>query len=233
MHMNTDPQTPQTILLLPGNAKGILRLGLPLTRDRYGWLLSPARTMTKQGLYGLPYAIDNEVYTGRYHPSKWTRNVKRMARAHGPDACLFVVAPDVVADAPATLEQFDQWQPWIRNLGLPVALAAQDGIEHLQIPWDRFEALFVGGTTAWKLSEVTAALMHEAAARGKWVHAGRVNSRERLDQFRFKPHSIDGTHWTKRPDIYMRRWHRQIEERKRNRCFPFYHDVPTWQPPEP
>jgi hypothetical protein len=222
-----------TILLMPGNAKGILRLGLPLTPDRYGWLLSPARTMTKQGLHGLPYAIDNEVYTGKYHPTKWTRNVKRMARVHGPDACLFVVAPDVVADAPATLQQFDEWEPWIRRLGLPVALAAQDGIEHLEIPWDRFEALFVGGTTAWKLSEVTATIMYEAHQRNKWVHAARVNSRERLDTFKHKPDSIDGTHWTKRPDIYMRRWHRQTEERRCNHRFPFYPSVPTWQPPEP
>jgi hypothetical protein len=221
-----------TLLLLPGNAKRILALGLPLTPDRYGWLLTPAHTMTTQGLHGLPYAIDNEVYTGKYHPSKWTRNVKRMRRTHGYEPCLFTVAPDVVADAAATLASFHEWEPWIHRLGLPVALAAQDGIEHLQdhIPWDRFEALFIGGTTAWKLSEPTAALMYQAHQRGKWVHAARVNSRERLDAFRHKPDSIDGTHWTRRPDRTIRAWHRETEERRRNRCFPFYETVPTWQP---
>jgi len=219
------------ILLLPGNALGLQRCGIPLTPDRYGWLLSPARTMTVQGTYGLKWAIDNEVYTGKYHPSKWKRALIRIKAAHGTRHCLFVVAPDVVGDGIKTLQQFDVWEDHIHNLGFPVALAAQDGMQNLELPWTRFDTLFVGGSTAWKMSELAATLMYEAKDKAKQVHVGRVNSRLRVDQLKIKPDSIDGTHWSHRPDIYIRRWHRQMEERRRNPCFAFYHDVPTWSPP--
>ena len=33
----------------------------------------------------------------------------------------------------------------------PAALAAQNGAEHIQLPWDEFDVLFLGGDTAWKL----------------------------------------------------------------------------------
>lgn len=220
------------ILLLPGNALGLQRCGIPLTPDRYGWLLSPARTMTKQGTYGLPWAVDNEVYTNRYHPSRFKRALIRIRKAHGTRGCLFVVAPDVVGNGAKTLQRFPAWEAHIHNLGFPVALAAQDGMEDLELPWPLFDTLFVGGTTAWKMSDLAATLMYEAKDKAKQVHVGRVNSRLRVDQLKVKPDSIDGTHWSKRPDTYIRRWHRQWEERRRNRCFAFYPHIPTWRPPE-
>ncbi len=46
--------------------------------------------------------------------------------------CLFVAAPDVVADAEATLDLFGGWRREIASQGLPVALVAQDGLESLK-----------------------------------------------------------------------------------------------------
>lgn len=51
--------------------------------------------------------------------------------------------------------------PKIRALGVPAALVAQDGLEDMvdRVPWDEFDVLFIGGSTAFKL------LHHENALR--------------------------------------------------------------------
>jgi hypothetical protein len=105
------------------------------------------------------------------------------------DRCLFATAPDVVGDA---------WSrhmlPRIRSLGYRAALVAQDGIEDIAIDWDAFDVLFVGGTTDWKLSERAIGVMADAKRRGKWVHAGRVNSLRRLRLMQMAgADSADGT----------------------------------------
>jgi hypothetical protein len=89
--------------------------------------------------------------------------------------CLFAVAPDVVCDAGATLALFDRFGPVIRAMGFPAALAAQNGLEDMTVPWDALDVLFLGGDTAWKLGLAAAQLTREAIARGKRVHMGRVN----------------------------------------------------------
>lgn len=96
-----------------------------------------------------------------------------------PDRCLFAVAPDVVADAAATLARSLPWLPRIRALGVPAALVAQDGLEYLPVPWDSFDVLFIGGSTEWKLGAHARQLVAEAKGRGKRVHMGRVNSGKR------------------------------------------------------
>ena len=47
-------------------------------------------------------------------------------------------------------------------------------------PWDDFDALFIGGSTSWKLGPGAAAVAYDAKLRGKWVHMGRVNSLRRM-----------------------------------------------------
>lgn len=96
------------------------------------------------------------------------------------DRCAFAVAPDVVADAAATLERSRPWLPRIRALGIPAAFVAQDGQEALPVPWDAFDVLFIGGSTEWKLGAHARALIAEAKARGKRVHMGRVNTWRRF-----------------------------------------------------
>ena len=117
------------------------------------------------------------------------------------DRVRFVVAPDVVADAAATLERSRPWLQKIRSLGHPAALVAQDGLESMTVPWDEFDVLFIGGSTGWKLGPHAAALVREARSRGKWAHMGRVNSLTRL----MRAHHIgcdsaDGTYIAFGPD---------------------------------
>lgn len=143
---------------------------------------------------GIPWAIDNEAF------SSWDEQRFRrlLDRAEGAPACLFCAAPDVVGDARATLELWASWAPELRRRGFPPALVAQDGLELAAVPWEELDALFLGGTDAWKLGEEAAALCREAKRRGLWVHAGRVNSRRRALLVRsFGADSFDGLKWAK------------------------------------
>lgn len=96
------------------------------------------------------------------------------------DRCLFATAPDVVGDAAATLELSLPMLGPIRAARYPVALVAQDGLEPSDVPWGAIDALFIGGTTGWKLSESAYRLVAESKARGRWTHMGRVNSERRF-----------------------------------------------------
>jgi hypothetical protein len=101
--------------------------------------------------------------------------------AQARSRCLFAVAPDVLCDAEATLRRTERFYPAMRSwFGLPVAMVAQDGLERMDVPWPSFDALFLGGSTAWKLGPHARALTAEAKRRGKHVHMGRVNSLRRL-----------------------------------------------------
>lgn len=68
------------------------------------------------------------------------------------------------------------------------------GQEDMPIPWDDIQAVFIGGSTEWKLSGHAAQVIRAAQALEKWVHAGRVNTPGRFEHFeRLGVDSIDGT----------------------------------------
>lgn len=164
---------------------------------------------------GVAWCADNGVYGGTYPGDReyldWLA-----ARAHLLHRCCFAVAPDVVGDAAATLERSAPMLPLIRHLGYPVALAAQNGIENLAVPWDAFDVLFIGGSTAWKLGAHARAVVAEARHRGKWIHMGRVNSEGRLRYAHaIGCHSADGTYLAFGPDTNLPQllaWLRRIDE---------------------
>lgn len=93
-----------------------------------------------------------------------------------------------------TAALFGTWREVIKGHGYPVAFAAQDGLEAMTIDWNSFDALFVGGSNAFKFSAFMVELIHEARSRRKWAHMGRVNSPNRwryCAQLRFD--SCDGS----------------------------------------
>ena len=96
------------------------------------------------------------------------------------DGCAFAIAPDIPFNAAKTLRCAGPALRFIRRLGFPAALAAQNGLENMVIPWDEFDVLFLGGDTAWKLGPAARQLAADAHAKGKRVHMGRVNSLRRL-----------------------------------------------------
>jgi hypothetical protein len=152
---------------------------------------------------GVAWCADNGCF-GKDYPGDTEWFAWLQANAHAAADCVFAVAPDVVADAAATLERSAPWLPRIRALGYPAALAAQDGLELLPVPWDDFDVLFVGGSTEWKLGRHARGLVAEAKAHGKHVHMGRVNSAQRL---RYAHHigcdSVDGTYIAFGPDLNL------------------------------
>lgn len=177
---------------------------------------------------GAYYVADNGCF-GKGYPGDdawWAWLTALPAR----DRCLFAVAPDVVGDAAATAERSRPWLARIRELGIPAAFVAQNGIEHMAVPWDAFDVLFLGGSlecvpcsfvwpavirpkrgqecpgcgrvlAEWKLGAAARDLTMAAKERGKRVHMGRVNAAKRLDYATFIGcDTADGTFIAFAPD---------------------------------
>lgn len=173
-------------------------------RQNLGLLLSPRMVngVERANELGAAWAADNDCFNG-LDKAKFVAMLKLIRNVPN---CLFVTAPDVVADAKATLLRFELWQPAIRHYGLPVALVAQDGLESMAFNWNDFDALFIGGSTEWKESQHAAALVGEAKAHGKWTHMGRVNSNRRIKLANsFGCDSIDGTGYAKFSKFMLKR----------------------------
>ena len=152
------------------------------------------------------WAADNDCFNGFDEPAY----VKMLERWRGVQpGPWWISVPDVVADAAATMQRFEEWEPKIHAMGFPVALVAQDGLESMVVPWSRFEALFIGGSTEFKLSDDVRALCAEAKMRGKLVHMGRVNTLRRMETAaRWGVDSIDGSGFSRWKKLIPRgiRW---------------------------
>ena len=135
------------------------------------------------------FSIDNGSFA-KFNPDAFRSLLAREQSRR--QLCRFVAVPDVVASARRTLEVFRHWRG---NLsGWPLALVAQDGQEDLDIPWEHVKAIFIGGSTKWKLSQAAKDVVKAAKALEKWVHAGRVNTPARFEYFEeMGADSIDGT----------------------------------------
>lgn len=177
-----------------------------------GYIDTPAQGNKRPA--GVAWCADNGAFSDKFDEGKWWRFLT--ANAYAAADCLFAVAPDVVGDAVATLERSLPWLPKIRALGYPAALVAQDGLEDLEIPWDEFDCLFIGGTTEWKLSHHARTIAAEAKRRGLWVHMGRVNSERRWKYAAaIGCDSADGTYLVFGPDTNLPKllaWTRHNEQ---------------------
>lgn len=196
MRYFANPSTPEVV--------AVMRSG------HLGYIDTPAQGNRRP--YGVTWCADNGCF-GKGYPGDDVWLAWLTANAADAATCTFAVAPDVVADAEATLARSMPWLPQIRALGYPAALVAQDGLESLPVPWDAFDVLFIGGSTEWKLGKHARRLIREAKSRGKAVHMGRVNSARR---YRYAEHigcdSVDGTFLTFGPDVNLPRllsWQRE------------------------
>lgn len=164
-------------------------------------------------LSGVPWCADNAVFADKYPGDD--EYLTWLAERLYPQNCRFAVAPDVVGDAGATHERSMPMLGRIREL-VPVAYVGQNGATPNSLPWERFDVLFIGGDTPWKLGPEARALVVEAKNRGTWVHMGRVNSAKRLRYAQFVGcDSADGTYLAHGPDENLPkllRWLRASQE---------------------
>ena len=180
------------MLVMPSNSTGI-EMGrlVGMYPRQLGHLLNPTR---KTRTYDwLPFAVDNGRFAATTAGQPW--DAKQFlayldyvdSMGHAP---LWVVVPDVVGDAKATLASWPEWSDKLRAYGWPLAMAVQDGMQPDDVPADA-DVVFVGGSTQWKWR--TMATWCDNFAR---VHVGRVNT----DRWLWECHeagaeSCDGTGW--------------------------------------
>lgn len=169
----------------------------------FGWLNTPRVNMSYSRLVAsrFPIAIDNSAFSGFCEQ----RFFAHIARIYTP--VLWVAVPDVVGNAKKTLAQFHHYKTMVKggnDQALPLAFVAQDGIEDMEIPWDEFACLFIGGSTTWKLSDAAYDLCREGKRKGVLVHFGRVNSLERLNiAYRVGCDSVDGSGFSRFSKKYL------------------------------
>lgn len=148
----------------------------------------------------MPWCLDNGCFN-RYDPAAI---IAMLLTFRGLSGCVFATVPDVVSDHHATLELFRQWIPIYTELGYPAAFVLQDGIGGAgDVPWSDIAAVFIGGSTRFKYSDVVRQIVNEAKRRGKWVHMGRVNTLKRIVYAAsIGCDSTDGTRFQRFKDAY-------------------------------
>lgn len=92
----------------------------------------------------------------------------------------WVACPDVVGNDVETFRLYERWEKIIRAFGFRPALVLQDGMTPLDIAMLDPNAIFIGGSTDYKLGSVVREIVQWARSKGKSVHMGRVNTERRI-----------------------------------------------------
>ena len=147
---------------------------------------------------GVTWVMDNGAFSN-FDEAKFMR----MAMVALADSdCLWFAMPDVVGSHAETIHMFQNYQEKLARhfIGVPedfysrkMAFVLQDGCNKNSVPWSEIAAVFLGGTTNFKLSRTAWIICEEAKRRGKWVHVGRVNTPPRIAYFHGLADSIDGS----------------------------------------
>lgn len=89
------------------------------------------------------FGADNGCFSSTkvFDEQRWITWLKGLPR----DGCLWATAPDVVGDHQATVERSAPWLPIIQEMGFRAAFVVQNGATVANVPWDTFDAVFVGG----------------------------------------------------------------------------------------
>ena len=158
-----------------------------------GHLFSPGG---QRGPYSfMPYALDNGRYPAWENETDWIYedwiSLLRWTARSGQRP-LWALVPDVVGDAPATIDAWNRYSGDVASIlpGVSLAFAAQDGMDPDDVPGSA-SVVFIGGTTEWKWQN-----LHRWTDAFGRVHVGRVNGYRGLVACRdLGVESVDGTGW--------------------------------------
>lgn len=180
------------------------------------------------------WAFDNGAYTdwkngapfGNEEFLRRVRQVEELPDERLPDWC---VCPDVVGSEMSLLYSL-RWRSMLADYAprLRWYLALQDYVHPEDVEralcLERFDGLFVGGTTEWKW-ETAAAWVDWGHARGLPVHIARVNGPGPLEQaVRIGADSVDGTGWVRAGAKWLP--YLQDVPKPKGRLFPTPKDFP-------
>ena len=181
---------------------------------RMGLLMSPDGWRDPRGL---PYALDNGKYACHSTGKHWdqdgfTELLDKAARCEQRPR--WVTVPDEVADADYTFTLWDLWAGQLKERGLTIALAVQDGMTPGSVnrrtvrgSWHPPDVIFIGGTTSWKRRTLWS--WCQAFPR---VHVGRVNQERWLwNAHRCGAESTDGTGWFRGDQKQLAGLHRYLQ----------------------
>src|SRR6185369_2503931 len=145
-----------------------------------GWrLMVSARGVLRSE--GFHYALDNGAWTAYQRGEAFDERAFLVAVDKlGADAD-WIVIPDIVAGGLDSLRFSLSWLSRLQDVGVPLLLAVQNGIEPREVGGLVSPGLgiFVGGDTAWK--EGTMSVWGDLAVeRGCHLHIGRVNTVRRI-----------------------------------------------------
>lgn len=188
--------------LLVSGCQTVMRELFPKYPDHLGVLVIPrAYGVSKQvSDMGGVVAMDNFAFSN-FEEVRYYYTAKRLKR-EGVNV-RWVAVPDVVGDCNTTEVLWHYHSAQIAKLGLVPALVLQDGITPADVRRLRPKAVFIGGTTRFKLSPDIRELVRASRSAGaEWVHMGRVSSEKR---FRFAYglgcDSVDGSRFSRWPSL--------------------------------
>lgn len=144
------------------------RIGVLLTPDTYSQHLDNAAHLTT--------VLDNGRYAARAMNKKWSDKafIKMLQDIANLDITpKWVVAPDVMRDAEKTIEEWNVWEPQMREFGWSIALVVRQGITPRIVKSlkHRPDVIFVGGATVWKRRSV-----REWCSNFPRVHVGGIRT---------------------------------------------------------
>lgn len=174
---------------------------------KYGGIMFTPEMGNRLDLRGVVWSADNGCFTAgdRFDPAKWLAFLDANER-YWP-TCQFAVLPDVPFNAEATWERSRPFLAEIRARGLRPALAIQEGISRIGVPWKEIGAVFIAGRDhQFKTGQIAQGIVHEARRRNMPAHYARGNSGKAVQNaYDMGCTSIDGTFLRFAPDINTRR----------------------------
>jgi hypothetical protein len=185
------------MLLLLTKAEGTL---MRYPHPNLGRLVQPRHydNMSQTIANGRKWAADNDCFQ-QLDPDAYRRMIRTL-----PQGGLFVTVPDVVGNHEQTRQLWDAWAPQVVSYGHRPAFVLQDGCTRWEQVPDDAAAVFVGGTTGYKLSGDAARLVDVANRRRLWTHMGRVNTRRRIRYAKsIGCRSVDGTSFARFTDAHL------------------------------